>query len=402
MDRTAPDDKTEPQGTPPGSDPSLGSGEAARRRGLTPEQRRLLGSARTRSDRPQEPAQIPAPENEAPSASPEPPAKERISASTESADESRPSAHPVTVLRPDQESSRIFELQKAVLIIGCLLLLAVVFYLGTKVPYWLYLYRSHQKQKVEASRPEKFPGVSSDDLVEEALRANAAGRWREAGERLLEARRKNSSYRGIFLMVGMLCFEHGDLGTADSLFANAITAGENLDGANSFRARIAMRRNDDAAAERFCEAAAAAAPFVWGNYYQWAEVLRMNRNPREAIRRYEQAALRAPRGSAVIDCLYKVRLARIEARDSKVGDDIAEKAKEGPLPADWLVTDAALKIDQGNFAEALQQLTAARAATTKDSFSFYVSDMFFKNAADKDPGIAAICRTDSRPAKPFP
>ena len=286
--------------------------------------------------------------------------------------------------------------------IGCLFLLGSTFYLGVKVPGWLYLYRSHQRQAFQKSIPEKFPGVSSDELVEQALADQEAGRWREAGERFLEARRKNNAYRGIFFMVGMLSFEHGDLDTADALFATAITAGENQEGANSFRAQIAIKRHDYAAAERFAEAAAVAAPFVWANYYQWAEVLRMNHNPREAIRRYEQAARRAPRGFGVIGCRYKVRLARIEARDQTVGEEIAKKKSEGPLPPEWLVTEAALMIDQGHFGDALQLLTETRAATAPPTFSSYVSDMIFQNAAQNNPALAEICRIKTPSTEPFP
>ena len=239
-------------------------------------------------------------------------------------------------------------MQKVAIIIGCLFLLGSVFYLGTRVPYWLYRYRSHQAQKQVQSVPDKFPGVSSDDLVEQAIAAQEAGRWPEA----------------------------------------------------AFRSRIAVRRDDYAAAERFSEAAAVAAPFLWSNYYQWAEVLRLNHHSREAIRRYEQAARRAPPGLNAIVCSYKARLGRIEARDPKVGEEIAKRQSEGSLSAEWLLTAAALKIDQGHFGDALQLLTEARAATTADTFSYFVNDPIFQNATQSDPAIAAIFPTSS-PASPL-
>ena len=290
----------------------------------------------------------------------------------------------------DEKSSRVFEMQKAAIIIGCLFLLGSVFYLGTKVPYWLYRYRSHQAQKQVQSVPDKFPGVSSDDLVEQAIAAQEAGRWPEAAEQFLAARRKNNLYRGIFLRVGMMCADHGDFDSADALFAKAIEFGENLDIANFFRSQIAVRRHDYAAAEHFSETAAVAAPFLWSNYYQWAEVLRLNHHPREAIRRYEQAARRAPPGLNAIVCSFKARLGRIEARDPKVGEEIAKRQSEGSLSAEWLLTAAALKIDQGHFGDALQLLTEARAAATADAFSYFVNDPIFQNAAQSDPAIAAI------------
>jgi hypothetical protein len=229
-----PNDKPQPEDRASGPDPSSAPGEIPRRRFLTPEQRRLLGAARTRSDRPRS-----SPEPEELTSAAEPASSdgevERGAAAADSispkeeaspipppASENRPSTRPASVLRTDEKSSRAFEMQKAAIIIGCLVLLGGVFYLGTKVPYWLYLYRSHQRQTLLQSTPEKFPGVSSDELVEQALEAKEAGRWREACARLLEARRKNGSYRGIFLLVGTLCLEHGDLDSADALFAKAI------------------------------------------------------------------------------------------------------------------------------------------------------------------------------------
>jgi tetratricopeptide (TPR) repeat protein len=406
-----PNDKPQPEGRP--SDPSGEPGEIPRRRGLTPEQRRLLGAGRTLSDRPRsssEPADLtlaaePAPSGEVYHGAVVPHStslQEEGSAKPTPAGEGRPAAHPATVILPDRKSSRVFEMQKVAIIIGCLFLLGAIFYLGTRVPYWLYLYRSHRVQKQEQSVPDKFPGVSSDDLVEQALAAQEAGRWQEAAEQFLAARRKNNSYRGIFLRVGMMCSEHGDFDSADALYAKAIEFGENIDVANFFRSRIAVRRHDYAAGERFAEAAAMAAPFVWSNYYQWAEVLRLNHHPREAIRRYEQAERRAPQGLNAIACSYKARLARIEARDPKVGEEIAKRQSEGSLPADWVVTAAALKIDQGHFGDALQLLTEARAAATADAFSYYVSDPIFQNAAQSDPALAAICRINTAVPTPSP
>ncbi len=408
MPEEQPNDRPPPEG-PPSGDP----GEVPRRRFLTPEQRRFLGAAPTRSDRAR-----PSHEEKDATLSVEPPAppgsqidrdateahlvapKEKALAEPTPAGEDRHAAQPASVALTDRKSSRAFEMQRVAIVIGCLFLLGAIFYLGTRVPGWLYLYRSHQRQAFQKSIPEKFPGISSDELVEQALIDQETGRWREAGERFLEARRKNNAYRGIFFMVGTLSFQHGDLDSADALFAAALASGENQEGANAFRAQIAIRRHDYAAAERFCEAATMAAPFVWTNYYQWAEVLRMNHNPREAIRRYEQAARRAPRGFGVIGCRYKVRLARIEARDPTVAEEITKKESEGPLPPEWLVTEAALKIDQGQFGDAFQLLTKARAATTTATFSSYVSDMIFQNTAQNNPVFAEICRNNNPSTEP--
>ena len=76
-------------------------------------------------------------------------------------------------------------------------------------------------------------------------------------------------------------------------FERAIAFHENVDTANYFRGLIATRRRDLPAAERFFEAAATADPFTADYYYYWAEALRLDNHPQEAIPRYEQAERRA-------------------------------------------------------------------------------------------------------------
>src|SRR5206468_143126 len=107
----------------------------------------------------------------------------------------------------------------------------------------------------------EFPGASAEELVENAIAAEQVGKWDEAAKRLIAAKYKNPALGGVLFHAGKLYYDHSDLESADRLFEGCIGFGENLDSANYFRGMIASARGDFAAAERFFQAAANAAPF---------------------------------------------------------------------------------------------------------------------------------------------
>lgn len=307
----------------------------------------------------------------------------------------RPAQSPTAVM-PDRKLWRVAEMQNVALIIGALLLLLITFYVGKKFEYWKYRIASWNKPKISGMASDKFPGASPEQLIEQALAAERLGNWREAVERFISAKQKNLTYRGLFFRTGKLCYDHGDFETANKLFDRAIAFGENVDTANYFRALIAVGRSDFPAAERFFEAAANAEPFTPGYYYYWAETLRKDHHPKEAIRRYDQAAARTSSEQDATVCKFKARMARLEAVEtSELNGEVEKKRNAGPLSVDWLLTDAALKIRQGNIAEALQLIDKARAADENRLFSLFASctgDMLFSEACRNHPEIARACR----------
>jgi tetratricopeptide (TPR) repeat protein len=304
---------------------------------------------------------------------------------------------------PDQKISRALEMQTVALIIGGLILLGATFYAGTKVRYLKAFLASRNKPQLANVDAQKFPGLSSDELVEQALAAERLGNWREAVERLLVAKQRNLGYRDILYHAGKLCYDHGDFNGADRLFERATAFGEQVDTANYMRGLIALGRNDLPAAEQFFEAAINAEPFTPGYYYNLAEALRREHRLKEAINRYEQAGARAGNGPDRTLCQFKARIATAETADvSQLENDIERKRNAGPLSVDWLLTDAALKLRFGQIAEAAQLIQQARSADTNlpNVFASCTLDMLFTDAATKHPEIADACRISGSGSAP--
>lgn len=301
----------------------------------------------------------------------------------------------------NNESSRSGGMKYVALVIGAIVVLGGTFYVGKKFDYLRYLWMTRNNSKLTDNAVDKFPGISAEELVEQALASEHANRLRDAGERLIAAKHKDLTYRGILFRVGKMAFEQGNFDTADRLLERAVSFGENLDTANYLRGVIAMNRHDFPAAERLFAAAASAGPFTADVYYYWAETLRLEHRPREAIVRYEQAAHRTRDDQDRTVCQFKVRIARLECgEDAELQNEIEEKRKAGPLPLDWLMTDAALAISDGRIEDAVGSVIAARAvsARTENGGGIFVSckgDALFQDACKRHPDLADACEIKS-------
>ena len=373
-----------------------------RRRALTPEQRRFLGTPRARDEESQ-PVDTPparAPRNRE--------AEERDRAESHRAmPESRWSAPKqpgesddrveAGMRHSDRKVVRVPEMQRAVVIIGLLIVLGLTFFVGMKFPSWKYrLITSRKAPDMDGTVPNKFPGVSTDALIEEALSLERAGKYKDAAERLLAAKHKTLGYRGILARVGKIAYDQNDFATADKIFERAIAFGENVDNANYFRGLIAVRRKDLPAALRFFEAAAVAEPFVADYYFYWGETLRLDHRPRESIPRYEHAALLARGEHEAIICRFKIRMALLEAADAdKVKGELEAWKSGGKLPVDWLMTAAAIDLREGRLDEAIPFIRLARDGGEPDIFAACATDAYFAAASRKDSRVAEACQLPS-------
>ena len=352
---------------------------------LTPEQRRFLGGA-------------PAKQTEAELESPKP----EPATPTAEVKSSPPEPIPVSKQRTPQRfrkkwrMSRVLEVQNLALLIGVFVLLGATFYVGKKFEYWRYLLASRREAKIAAKVTGDFAGASAEELVEHAVMSERLGQWDDAAKRLIAAKYKNMSLGGILFHAGKLYYDHSDFESADRLFESAIGFGENVDAANYLRGMIAVSRNDFPAAERFFEAATNAAPFNADYYYSLAETLRKDHRPKDAILRYEQAARRGTEESAQMICRFKARMAALEAGDvAPVNAELEQKRKLGNLSVDWLMTDAALAIHQGDTSEAVKIIDQARGADEPRLFAQFaacVGDRFFTLACESNQELAEACR----------
>lgn len=370
--------------------------EPSRRKALTPEQRRLLGTARSLPHRQRdEPAEPPS------SREPAAPALERPAARPSGASPIEPTdptaAAPAEErrrgpsLQDQTKASRHVEMRHAILVIGVLIFLVAIFYAGRKFDRAKGFIMSRMNAKALDAGPEKFPGLTSEELVEAALAAEKQGDWEGAAQRFLEAKRKDLRYQGILFHIGKTAYDRRDWVAAEKALDQSVKFGENIAVANQLRGLIAVRQKDLAAAGRFFEAASKAEPFMADFYYLWGDTLRLDQRPREAIRRYHQAIQRSRTAQDATLCRFKIRLARIEAAEaSALSVEVEEARKAGPLSIDWLMTDAALQMHAGKIKEAAELISQAKAGGLSPMFIGCAGDTVFLKAAEAHPEIAAV------------
>jgi tetratricopeptide (TPR) repeat protein len=351
---------------------------------LTPEQRRFLGQARSvhsQSPAEAEPAK-PAPPPAKTKTAPPPPVSQPVERASRRS-------------RKKLKLSRVFEMQNLALFLGGIILLGGTFYVGKKFEYWRYRLTNRNEAKIAAQATGEFAGASAEELVEHAMMAERLGQWDEAAKRLIAAKYKNIALGGVLFHAAKLYYDHSQFDAADRLFESAIGFGEDVAASNYYRAMIASSRNDFAAAERFFEAAANAAPFNADYYYSLAETLRKDHRPKDAIARYEQAARRGGETEQTV-CQFKARMAAIEAADvDPVRIELEQKRQLGPLPIDWMLTEAALAIHQGDTSEAVKLIEQAREADRPQldaRFAACVSDRFFSVASQNNAELTKACQ----------
>ncbi len=162
-------------------------------------------------------------------------------------------------------------------------------------------------------------------------------------------------------------------------------------------------RRFDEAMEYFSNAAHHA-PLAGLYFYRWGEALRRQGKLQDAIARFEQAQLRQrasdPLGAPAITGL-KLRLTRIEAgqiADVRAETEerlraFADPALPSPLDAgEWMLTAAALDLQEDKFASAAEWLKKARALLPGGRYEDQMADYFFRNFAHR-PELAAVLPT---------
>ena len=404
-------------GDNPADEKQTGPTPLQRQRGLTREQRLLLQKPRSASTPsetlPPAPLETSTPPPAAPAASepkPEPkpiPLKPRgllapADQTTPVEEEKERKAPTLTRgLVADKSSAQRSAIVIVAMALGILILLAGIFFIGRKFDYWRYKWSTRKKQQLSAM-VDKYPNLTPDELIESAYAAERAGKWADAGDRFIAAKKKNLALRGILYRVGRIAYQSGDLASADAAFERAVAFGEDVDKANFSRGLVALRRRDYAAAERFFDAASAAAPLVAEYYYFAAESMRLSHKPNDAIDRYHKAAARAASEQDFKVCHYKIRLARMEAAEMpKLSAEIEAMKAKGPLSVDWVLTAAAIRVLEGKIEEATQLILQAKALNRPRLFVACSNDTIFKQAGEKHPDLAAASKLDPQ-ASPAP
>ncbi len=170
-----------------------GEGAAApplRRRTLTPEQRRFMGTPRLKDEpekkelretRTEEPVAPSVPEAIAP----------REEKPPDDAPARRKGRTTVAKLKPGVRLSPGPDHNWSLLGLGAVILLGLAFYGGMKFPALMrQIYAGRQAPALESSIQQKYVGLSANELVTQALAAERAGNFQEATDKLSRGQAK--------------------------------------------------------------------------------------------------------------------------------------------------------------------------------------------------------------------
>lgn len=215
-----------------------------------------------------------------------------------------------------------------------------------------------------ASAEEKPASAANRSLSEaqkklaSAIRLQLERKYKESLEAYREALLLDSSLKGVQYQMAVTAMNAGDEVAAKSYAYEAIGKSDSVVQAYNLLGMIAARSGDAATAEWAFERATIANPVDPMAYYNWSEVLRSRNEPRLAIAKLRSAMQRNPG-----EPLYalKLRLAKVEAGDERdLLEEVDAQLKLNPPSADWLLTAAAIALNQGQFDEAVTLLNLAR------------------------------------------
>lgn len=163
------------------------------------------------------------------------------------------------------------------------------------------------------------------------------------------------------------------------------------------------QRNFQAAIDNFSRAAADN-PFCGPYYFHWAEALRRRGKPENSLSVFDRALDRLP-ANMENDTLrqrvaFKSRLAAIEIGQGARFKTEMDEALKSPAPTGyWLLTAAAVALQENRIPDAVDTLQRAKAALPPMYFDNLVSDYFFRGFATSSEPVAALVMVDDSTRK---
>ena len=207
----------------------------------------------------------------------------------------------------------------------------------------------------------------------------------QADDLLKQVKASGEHVRGLTFQMAQLAVFRRDYHRAMTLLNTAIAEGENLDDAYNLRATLVGHTSSiRGTAMNDYDTATNVDPFGARNYFYWGEALRRIGKDQAAIVRLKQAIdrLREPE----LESIYrlKLRLAQIEAgQQNEFADELAKQIALPNPEMDWLVTAAAVEINNGNFAAAASDLDRAALRGDAGAFGARLRDYYLYQFRDK-------------------
>ena len=189
--------------------------------------------------------------------------------------------------------------------------------------------------------------------------------------------------------LALLSLQQADYPQAQAHLSRSIMAGDEVADCELMRASLAGMKGNYADAATFLAAAARAQPFNAKFCFCWGEALRRAGRLTDAVERLTQALARPDSPAARELYRFKMRLAKVEAGDDPLDNELSGHIHESSPEGGWLLLAAAREMHRGNDSEAAVLLTKAKAALPPEVFSVYVQDYLFQARADR-PELRAL------------
>ncbi len=150
--------------------------------------------------------------------------------------------------------------------------------------------------------------------------------------------------------------------------------------------------------------AAADNPFRGEYYFHWAEALRRRGKPDESLSVFDKALDRLPPGvenDTLRECVaLKSRLAAIEVgQAARFRNDLADALKASSPTGYWLLTGAAVALQENRLPDAVDALRRAKAVLPPGYFDILTADYFFRGFALNNETLSSLLMTDDAARK---
>ncbi len=236
---------------------------------------------------------------------------------------------------------------------------------------------------------EVSPGASAKarTFVEAALSSRFHGNHREALQLLEEARRHDSTLRGLDYQFGLTHLDLADYPAAEAAAKHSVARGEETGNAYALLALVALESahaaGNPAAAEQAVLASVGnsrkADPLNPAPHYVLAEFYRATGRPGLAVESYRKAFERASSSDSILVATIKAGLSGLRLDHSASSPPYVPQVVGGETPPEQLVFGAADAVLRGDKAKAVAYLKRVQGKIPGPVFQALLTDPLFED-----------------------
>lgn len=229
------------------------------------------------------------------------------------------------------------------------------------------------------------------ELLDQALAADQAGDLDGAFKTASQIALKSRAAYGLKGYLANVEMRRGNAVDAEGILSGKADLGTAA-GKEQMGFVLSRNREFDKATD-WLKQAAESNPFPAENFYRLGEALRRKGAFSDAIIRFGEALRRIPAEAEFIEqreqTAFKKRLAQIEGgRRADVAPDVEKQLKSPSVNGFWLLTAAALALQDNDLPAALNWLGRGKTALGPERFDSLLGDYYFRVFADR-PELAA-------------